>query len=94
MGFSFIVLCVLCSILVHVKGLQSKNIPVHTNQNYSNPQKTLVLDCLKCLVLSSLSFLNLCASLYNRRNINIYFHIFNIKYIHSIQSADIQLLLL
>ena len=44
---------------------------------------------------SSLYFFELCALLCDRCYVNIYiFYIFIIKYIHSSQSADIQLLLL
>ena len=42
----------LCSVFVHVKGLQSKKGLVDTKGGYSPPQKTLLLYCLKHLVWS------------------------------------------
>ena len=74
--WSFIVFC---SILAHIKGLQSEK--VHAKGRYSLPQKTLLLHHLIHLGRSRAfaSITCACASLCNSCSRNIYFHIFFIR---------------
>ena len=82
--YIFLCFCLFCACKSSAKWWSPKSKP-------KEEQESLLLRCLKCLVWSRAS--NFCASLNNRHYILNISYIFIIKYIHSSESADIQLLL-